>query len=271
MEMLKQPLSYNHDADTISEAKEYMINRARQLLRLGYRLISLVENTWGIDCTFKREGREYQALYILKSHRGKGLYPSLVNKTILTSYQCNITDYLRVNGIRFVVEELDPFDEYKHISNYYGDARAKRSSVRYMNHIDEGLAILELINASDSAKKAYCMHPIYQSDEELKNNSWVYHLHPYVLINIIEYRSVANEYLSQRTITSLDEIRLSPLKDVNDMLIADKVQNYKDFEIYHKGKHERSDILDQYFRNWLVKLGVDGGKYAELTHKINIL
>jgi len=44
----------------------------------------------------------------------------------------------------------------------------------------------------------------------------------------MEYRSVANDYLSTRIISDVQEIRLSPLPDVQDMLIADKVQNYKD-------------------------------------------
>jgi hypothetical protein len=64
-------------------------------------------------------------------------------------------------------------------------------------------------------------------------------------------------------INSLDDIRLSPLKDVNDMLIADKIQNRKDFELYHLGTHDRSEQLDQYFKNWLEKLEVSEDFYNE--------
>lgn len=45
------------------------------------------------------------------------------------------------------------------------------------------------------------------------------------------------------------------------MLIADKVQNYKDFEIYHKSTHPRSKELDQYFKNWLQKLNINTDQY----------
>jgi hypothetical protein len=70
----------------------------------------------------------------------------------------------------------------------------------------------------------------------------------------MEYRRVANNYLSKRTITSLDDIELSPMLEVNQMLWADKLQNQKDFRAYHLGKHNRSDILEQYFINWINKL-----------------
>mgnify|MGYP000861495866 CR=1 FL=1 len=156
------------------------------------------------------------------------------------------------------------FKEYKIISDFYGDGIAKRSGVRLMNHIDEGLYILEKIGASEEAKKAYCLHPIVQDDNSLKENSNLLKGVDYrVIINSIEYRSVANEYLSYREIKSLDEVRLSPLKDVNDMLIADKIQNRKDFELYHLGTHYRSKQLDKYFKNWLEVLGVSEDFYNE--------
>jgi hypothetical protein len=85
----------------------------------------------------------------------------------------------------------------------------------------------------------------------------------------MEYRRVANNYLSKRMINSIDEIELSPLKDVNDMLIADKVQNRKDFELYHLDTHERSDVLDQYFKNWLIRLGITEERYQELVKLIS--
>ena len=94
-------------------------------------------------------------------------------------------------------------------------------------------------------------------------------IYPEVLIAVMEYRSVANEYLSQREIKSIDEIRLSPLKDVNDMLIADKVQNYKDFEIYHKSTHARSKELDQYFKNWLRKLNINPDQYQTWSNNLS--
>lgn len=156
--------------------------------------------------------------------------------------------------------------EYQMIKKYYGSDTTKRSGVKLINHIDEGLIILDKIGASAIAKKAYCLHPIVQDDTSLSKNYGFdfQEIDSKVIIATIEYRSVANEYLSYRKIKTIKDIRLSPLKDVNDMLIADKIQNRKDFELYHKETHSRSAELDKYFKNWLQKLSIDESFYQEI-------
>lgn len=134
----------------------------------------------------------------------------------------------------------------------YGDIRSNRSQVPYINHITEGIYILDYIGASEDAICAYIVHPIFQSDNDLVGVS-VDDIESEIVMLCMEYRSVANEYLSKRIIGSADEIRLSPLKDVNYMLIADKIQNYKDFTI-HKEKYSNRNELEVYFNNWLYKL-----------------
>lgn len=52
------------------------------------------------------------------------------------------------------------FPEYYLIKGYYFDRRAKRSNVFLINHIEEGLVILDVMGASEKAKKAFCLHPI---------------------------------------------------------------------------------------------------------------
>lgn len=143
--------------------------------------------------------------------------------------------------------------EYRMISSFYNTQVAQRSQVPLINHIDEGLIVLDRISATDDAKKVFCIHPLLQADDDLKNNyTWVVGAcRPKVLMLAMEYRSVANEYLSLRDIKDPIEIRLSPLFEVDDMLVADKVQNFKDFMMYHHGTHPRSEKLYKYFQNWL--------------------
>lgn len=266
---------FDFDADTVEGAVNYLKNRAIQFLSLGYKLLVIDEYEFGAIAYFKDgNGDVFQSIYIIKSFRSKGIYKKYVTHIILTTEECGIEDYLLDNQINYHMEDpLDGFrPEYYMIQKYYGDKKAERSGLYLMNHIDEGLTILEEIGASYFARKAFCIHPLVQSDEALKEyfeslQNWpVNSDEPYqgALLLAMEYRSVANAYLSKREITSLDDIQLSILKDVNDMLIADKVQNRKDFELFHLGKHERSNELDSYFKNWLRKLDISEERYEFL-------
>lgn len=159
------------------------------------------------------------------------------------------------------------FREYDLIRQYYGNKKAQRSGVYLINHINEGLVILDAIQVSDVAKKAYCLHPMLQNDADLLQHytlDWA-KVHPQALLAVMEYRSIANDYLSGRQIGAITEIRLSPLQDVNDMLIADKVQNHKDFVLYHKQTHPHSAQLEKYFHNWLTRLEVSPAQYQALV------
>lgn len=157
--------------------------------------------------------------------------------------------------------------EYRAIAAAYGDRTARRSGVPLIQHVDEGLAILDAIGATDAAKRAYCLHPLLQADADLAATiDRVADLtdDPRVLALAMEYRHIANATLSTRDITSAADIPLSPLPEVNAMLVADKVQNRKDFIAHHRGTHPRSDALDRYFERWLERLGVSEERYAEL-------
>ena len=149
--------------------------------------------------------------------------------------------------------------EYKMVTDFYKDRCAERSKVPLINHIHEGLLILENMNVSMMAKLAYCIHPLLQADADLYNYYFEYHddVSEHVMILAMEYRNIANQYLSHRKIESINEIKLSPLPNVNLMLRADKIQNYKDFLIYHKDTHPRSTELDQYFKNWFRALDIN--------------
>lgn len=159
--------------------------------------------------------------------------------------------------------------EYKMISLFYGDRVAKRSQVPLMNHINEGLVVLDRISSSDAAKRAFCVHPMLQADADLKANKHLY-LEPEIMMLAMEYRNIANAFLSDKIPEyRYQNIKLSPLYEVNDMLIADKVQNRKDFITYHKGTHARSEELDIYFEKWMVALDISEETYNSLCKAID--
>lgn len=139
---------------------------------------------------------------------------------------------------------------YQIISDYYGDTTTKRSGVKLINHIDEGIEILKSIGADDDTIDAYCLHPILQSDEEFNKNLTMDFtgVTTQSLLLVVEYRRVANSYLSTNKIEDFVGFTNDKIKQ---MLFADKVQNEKDFALYHEGTHPRSKELREYFNNWL--------------------
>lgn len=163
---------------------------------------------------------------------------------------------------------------YAAICRFYGDKRAERSQVLLISHIDEGLALLDDIGAPERAKEAYCLHPLIQDDGALLGALAAGSMFaeaqpdPVVVLLAMEYRRVANDYLAHHCEGEDDPIALSCVDEVNQMLIADKVQNRKDFERFHRGTHKNSDTLQLYFANWLRRLGVSEERYAQLCERL---
>lgn len=175
---------------------------------------------------------------------------------------------------------------YERIVEFYGDKTAKRSGVPLINHINEGLEILDRLHAHPDVKEAFCIHPMIQADPDLLAN---YHdlvdgtggrkLYLPITANVLglamEYRNIANAFLSDQidigpdaimreTIYPKKPLVLSPLAGVNMMLVADKVQNRKDFIAYHQATHARSRELTFYFDFWLKRLEISEQQYQDL-------
>lgn len=264
---MKQNLRFDFYANTINGATKYLLSRSKQLLKLNFKLFKIEEFQWGVIAFFKHKNKIYQSIYILNNFRGRGIYKQNILHPIITTEECGIIDFLDKNKIDYKSVEVNPFQEYKLISNFYTNQKTKRSKIELMNHIDEGLYILEKLKSSETAKKAFCLHPIFQADKDLfKNYNLIHSIDVQTIIATIEYRSVANEYLSHIKVKSHKEIRISVLKDVNDMLIADKIQNRKDFEIYHLKTHKRRNELKKYFENWFKALKISEKFYKECFH-----
>jgi len=267
------------NADTYSEAHQYLINRAIQLLADGYKLTAISpQDDWGVKALWRdQQGQTLQSIYVLASYRNRGhitRHSQPAEFDFLTTPDCNLETYFLMHKIPYRVgAEIQRHQEYQAIAKFYGYQRAKRSQVPLMNHIDEGLAVLNWIGASENAKLAYCLHPLFQEDDCLaasfKRLSEIT-TKPEVLALAMEYRNIANGYLSARSIASMEEIHLGPLSEVREMLIADKVQNYKDFLQYHHGTHSRSQELDAYFQDWLARLEISQETFQEWRRSLAI-
>jgi len=176
------------------------------------------------------------------------------------------------NPEQFVKEAMELSLCYNSIMDYYGKKTTKRSGVKLMNHIDEGLKILSHLNASTAAKGAFCLHPIFQGDDCIVDamDTKLICFSQEIIALVMEYRHVANSYLCRPltdhyTMDHLSAFCPLNVEQVKLMLIADKIQNRKDFELYHKGVHARSNELDKYFKQWLEYLGVDEDMYTSIA------
>jgi hypothetical protein len=158
--------------------------------------------------------------------------------------------------------------EYNLIKGFYGKRCAERSGLPLIQHIDEGLKILDWLGAADYIKGAFCLHPMLQADADYKANIESLCAHAYLtagsaaLTTAIEYRQRANAYLCKPSTDDWTQEDIHNavgvlFEDMRFMLTADKVQNKKDFMLYHHGQHARSDQLLRYFDQWMEYLNFD--------------
>jgi hypothetical protein len=168
--------------------------------------------------------------------------------------------WLDAKGIAYTLAPAPSDPCYLAIERTYGDRRASRSGRFYMDHIDEGMFLLTRIGAARETLQAFCLHALVQSDDDLRAH--LRHLDglPSVPIALaMEYRHQANGHLSMHPPTVPDP---GPLPEIAQMLVADKVQNRKDFEVYLRGRVHNSDRLDAYFQEWFTALDISEEDYA---------
>lgn len=286
---------FDPHARTHADAATYLTERAIQLLKHGFVLRSLERRELGVvaiweltkfkgnpdmESAVRLHGTQYTSLYLLEQHRGAGLYRKLVKEEalpVLTHVECGLAPYLAAHHIPFVVASECP--EYGQVLGMYGDHHAMRSKVWYMRHIDEGLAVLLYHGGHEMAHgpvgQAFCLHPLVQKDRDLMAHWKSIQTTPDVMALAMEYRSVANRALVHHPLPITSSITLSTLAEVNHMLVADKIQNRKDFYIHHFGSHPRSMELERYFKLWLGRLQVFEETYqawvGALRHPMNVL
>jgi hypothetical protein len=265
-------------------AAYYLRERAQQILVDGFwpvhdelePLTTAEGQEWGLRALARdRGGVVHQSVYVYAPWRGRGLAMTALGdgRPVVTTPGCRLEGFLTAQKIRYVMAaQLSTSAEYLAIEEDYERRTAKRSAVPLMHHIDEGLAVLKWSGSSEEAQRAFCLHPLLQEDAALAANlEWVRALTPpHVLALALEYRRVANAALSMRPMESSAEIELSPMPEVNEMLVADKVQNRKDFVLHHRGRHARSEALDLYFRRWLERLSVSEARFAELFEQLQV-
>lgn len=240
---------------------------------------------WGAETILHDAmGRQFVSIYVYAQARGQGhlrrhAAARPAGQRYVTTPGCGIFNALaHVGGDPLLAASFTANAEYLAIERHYGDQCAKRSGLYLMQHIDEGLYVLHRrVHARDAAMRAYCLHPLVQSDEDLARTFARHGLEGFsteVVILALEYRNIANQFLSPMEAhpgyTDPANITLSPLWGVNQMLVADKVQNCKDFRLHHAATHPRSSWLERYFQAWLRALEVPAEEVDWLAKRATI-
>ena len=269
---------FPREAATHEDALTYYRNRATQLLCTDWLREGDPELLpWGVHVQLRRGDDVFHSLFVLRDHTGRGHlkrwradHPDA--RFVVMDACAAVTTWLDHKQVAYVVAEPFSGVEYKAIEQFYGDRVAKRSGAWLMNHVDEGLFVLKQLGASEAAMRAYCLHPLLQGDDDLVR-SYAEGLHrrvdPDALVLALEYRQFANRHLSRHRVATPSHIALSPLLEVFHLLVADKVQNRKDFERHHASTHPDGARLKAYFHEWFDRLGIAEGRYHELCAEID--
>lgn len=165
------------------------------------------------------------------------------------------------------------YQHYETINAFYKSKKTSKN-VPYINHINEGIIHLEEMKVSNDTINAFILHPLAQcvnlkgadakvilTQKEMDKHFNIYDIEPIIAYELLMYRKFANAYLCRPetddyTFNDAFEV-IKDLKNdqsVLKMLVADKLQNYKDFVIYRKNDHKRSKELETYFNYWLLSL-----------------
>jgi hypothetical protein len=239
-----------------SNIREHLERVKLKLLRFGWQWQYEIDDSQCIvNCYQHIHTKEHRkSFYVGEAFRNQKLW-SKFNESpqkYITMPECGLEDFFKKSKVDYICAS-DNTLVYSCIENYYGSAKAKRSGIPYINHIDEGCGILYLLNASSAAKEAFMLHPIYQAGDNTGNTS----------INMLsinmakDYALIANKCLRHNYkdvhYTVLEEYL--ECESIKHMLIADKIQNYKDFKNHIKKYEERRDI-EEYFLWWFDTLGV---------------
>ena len=99
--------------------------------------------------------------------------------------------------------------EYQTIREHYGERVARGSGISLIQQVEEGLIILGELDASEDAMRAFCLRPLFQTDEDLVRHGQDFmdavDADPFVIMLVMEYRSRVNAW-------PCDKVRLVRLR-----------------------------------------------------------
>ena len=156
------------------------------------------------------------------------------------------------------------YPEYDLAKTILSSRKTHRTGISHFVHVEEGLIILNNLTDDADTKGAFCLHPLIQKTSDfIDNYICLKDCSPISVALAVEYRWIANQGTRYYLETNPGaKIILSEFLEINHMLIADKIQNRKDFLATFNRNDSEFDALDQYFKNWMEALKISEPEYG---------
>lgn len=170
--------------------------------------------------------------------------------------------YIKDEGRR----RIETTKEWDITRNLLSGQKSRRTNVSYFDHVEEGVKILQELNVPLVIQQAFVIHPLLQGDDALAENlPHVVYFDPLALVLCMEYRRVANLGTRKNLRDNGWNITLSPMAEVNLMLVADKIQNRKLYETKFPKTDPEYEEIGHYFRVWMDALLIPEYDYQILA------
>lgn len=167
-----------------------------------------------------------------------------------------------MDEILYHISKIKYLPALEHVKSFYSldNERTKRGNIKKIFHIYEGLLILQgfKVHVNKNILSAWCLHPLIQDNDSFtKNYKSIINYNSETVLNCVEYRNIANQYLCKVTTDHyrVEDVPVMTSSSIHAMLVADKISNYYNLIKNHEN-HNRYNELDYYFNNWLESLGV---------------
>lgn len=245
---------------TKHDLRENLINYSVRLLKAGLRLSNIQETNFGVighyditdHCFMKQTKLKYVHIMLNKKYEDKNIHSQILKSNPTWRHLLSPGDKLRSLSQTVQPSYIEEEIEYNYMKDLFSTSVSKRTKDLSTNPMEEGLAILNILESNHITKKAYCIHQLFHNDESLER-SWDGNRFPNCdiksMLLAMEFRTLYKSKPNRNGI-----IKLSPIKEVNEMMLAYKMQQYKNFEINGRGQTDNDELVESSFKNWIKQL-----------------
>lgn len=231
--------------DSLFEAEKNFNMKVRHLKGRGAVVPSTQKLVWGYKAEVVVDQKEYVLVEVISGFTDK-ILEEIKSKDFLFFEESEFTDYLKSKEIKTHILP-PPSGEYRYFQLH-------RSKIKFYQEeeLDEGLDLLSSMEADEEAKKAFCLCFFLTKEEHLNNflASDLSEVKQTSILLAMEFRRLYLEFLPSSNVKAIKYVRLSSIADVNKMLTAYLMIQYKKVLSGNRDSEE----MRIFYKTWLKKL-----------------